>query len=430
MQRLLLVGLLWLGLGWAQYENRLLVGFQESQAIYPGGGTVAYGPAKFIAEALGLGYLEASGRVYLSQGSRVAAFGISSQGADAVRFLNAYRYQGSLWVPVRELARNLDLYYRNDYGAPVLALRPARLLEVQRAVAGSSERYILRFDRDVQVRIIANNPPRLAMIGVREVPEAPPNSAISFSREDWGTEIYLPQGNDPPRLLFLPRQVVVERGGLNRLPRVVLDAGHGGADTGVVVGGLREKDLTLSVSRRLQALLQGRLEVILTRNADRAVPLLARAQYASSAQVFISLHAAAGNRVTVYSHPEVQTLRLLEKGRELSARTPANQRAVLERYVAAPGSAARFAQGVSEGFATAGIVANTSQDAMYVLSMAGGAAILVEVGFEQLRTPQGREQVAEVLARAVLAYLGLPEAAPPRTAAPTPNPSPAGGARP
>ncbi|MCS7068392.1 MAG: N-acetylmuramoyl-L-alanine amidase [Meiothermus sp.] len=416
--------MIWLGLGWAQYENRLLVGFQETQAIYPGGGSVAFGPARFIAEALGLGYLEASGKVYLSLGSRVAVFGISSQGADAARLLNAYRYQGGLWVPVRELARNLDLYYRNDYGAPVLALRPARLLEVQRAVVGSSERYILRFDRDVQVRLLANNPPRLALIGVREVPEAPPNSAISFSREDWGTEIYLPQGNDPPRLLFLPRQVMVERGAQSRLPRVVLDAGHGGADSGVVVGGLQEKDLVLSVSQRLQKLLQGRLEVILTRNADRAVPLLARAQYASSAQVFISLHAAAGNRITVYSHPEIQTLRLLEKGRELSARTPASQRALLERYVAAPGSAARFAQAVAEGFAAAGMVATPSQDAMYVLSMAGGAAILVEVGFEQLRTPQGREQVAEVLARAVFSYLGLPEATPPT------NPNAPGGNRP
>ncbi|MCX7600664.1 MAG: N-acetylmuramoyl-L-alanine amidase [Meiothermus sp.] len=424
MRRLLFLGLIWLGLGWAQYENRLLVGFQETQAIYPGGGSVAFGPARFIAEALGLGYLEASGKVYLSLGSRVAVFGISSQGADAARLLNAYRYQGGLWVPVRELARNLDLYYRNDYGAPVLALRPARLLEVQRAVVGSSERYILRFDRDVQVRLLANNPPRLALIGVREVPEAPPNSAISFSREDWGTEIYLPQGNDPPRLLFLPRQVMVERGAQSRLPRVVLDAGHGGADSGVVVGGLQEKDLVLSVSQRLQKLLQGRLEVILTRNADRAVPLLARAQYASSAQVFISLHAAAGNRITVYSHPEIQTLRLLEKGRELSARTPASQRALLERYVAAPGSAARFAQAVAEGFAAAGMVANPSQDAMYVLSMTGGAAILVEVGFEQLRTPQGREQVAEVLARAVFSYLGLPEATPPT------NPNAPGGNRP
>ncbi|WP_235438192.1 N-acetylmuramoyl-L-alanine amidase [Meiothermus ruber] len=170
---------------------------------------------------------------------------------------------------------------------------------------------------------------------------------------------------------------------------------------------MREKDLTLSVVQQLQKLLQGQAEVVLTRNGDQAVPLLARAQYASTAQVFISLHAAPGSQVTVFSHPEIQTLRLLEKGRELSARSPAAQRAILERYVAAPGSAARLAQAVAESFATAGIVANTSQDAMYVLSMAGGAAVLVEVGIEQLRTPQARAQVAQLLARAVRSYMGL-----------------------
>lgn len=419
MRRFLTVLIIMLGLGLAQYENRLLIGFQESQAIYPGDGSVAFGSARLIAEALGLGYLEASGRVFLSLGSRVAAFGISSQGDEAVRLLNAYRHQDSPWVPVRELARKLGLLYRTDYGVPVLALHPARLLEVQRVLTGSVERYVLRFDRDVQVRLVANNPPRLAMIGVLEVPDTPPNSPISFSREAWGTEIYLPRGGDPPRLMFLPRQAVVERGSSPRLPRVVLDAGHGGADTGVVVGGLREKDLVLSVTQRLQNLLRQRgLEVVLTRDSDRVVPLLARAQYATLAQVFISLHAAPGSRVTVFSHPEIQTLRLLERGRELWARTPANQRAVLERYVAAPGSAARFAQRVTEGFAGAGIVANTSQDAMYVLSLAGGAAVLLEVGFEHLRTPQGREQVAEVLARVIFSYLGLPETASQRGALP------------
>jgi len=392
---------------WGQYEGRLLLGQQEGQVIYPASGMVAYGPARLIAEALGLGYLEASGRVYLSLGSRVAAFSISSQGAEAVRQLNAYSTQGRLWVPVRELARVLNLYYRNDYGALVLALRPARLLEVQRTNLASSERYILRFDRDVQVRLLASNPPRLALIGVTEVPEAPPDSPISFSKESWGSEIYLPQGSGTPRLIFLPQQVLVERASTLRLPRVVLDPGHGGADAGVVVGSLREKDLVLMLAQQVQRRLQGGLEVVLTRNADRAVPLLARAQYASTAQVFVSLHAAPGSRVTVFSHPEIQTLRLLEKGRELLVRSPTAQRAILEHFVAPPGSAARLAQGIAQGFASMGILANTSQDPMYVLSLAGGAAVLLEVGFEQLRTPEKRAQVASVLAEAIRAYLGL-----------------------
>ena len=58
MRRILTALTVLLGLASAQYENRLLVGAQESQAIYPGGGSVAFGPARFIAEALGLGYLE------------------------------------------------------------------------------------------------------------------------------------------------------------------------------------------------------------------------------------------------------------------------------------------------------------------------------------------------------------------------------------
>jgi N-acetylmuramoyl-L-alanine amidase len=254
---------------------------------------------------------------------------------------------------------------------------------------------------------------------VEEVPDAPQDTSISFSRENWGQEIYLPQGKGTFRLFYLPNQVILERGDSKRLPRVVLDAGHGGGDTGVKVGNLSEKDLVLSVVNRIRNNFGGRgVEVVLTRRADAALSLAARAQFASTAQVFVSIHAAAGSRVNIYSFPEVQTLRLLERGRELNSRTPANQKTTLERYVAAPGSAARFAQGISEAFASAGIVANSSQDAMYVLSQAGGAAVLVELGFEQLRTASGRDQAAEILTNAILSYLGLPSNLP----KPTPTP--------
>lgn len=422
MRRILLLVIALGSLGLAQYESRLLVGFQETQAIYPGGGSVAFGPAELIARALGLGYLEASGKVYLSLGSKVAAFGVSRDGGDAARYLNAYRSGGNLWVPVRELAKNLDLYYRNDYGAPVLALRPARLTEVKQAKAGKIERYIISFDRDVQVRLLENNPPKLALIGVTDAPEVIGDSSISLSKAEWGYQLTLPQGSGTPRLLFLPDQVILERGANPRSVRVVLDAGHGGADSGVVVDKLSEKDLTLSVVNKLSKLIGGKTEVVLTRSSDKAVPLIARAQYATSAQVFVSVHAAAGTKVTIYSHPEIQTLKFLEKGRELFPKTPADKKAVLEHYVAAPGSAARFAQGVSEAFAASGIVANTSQDAMYVLSQTGAAAILVEIGIEQLRTSQGRDQVAQALADAIFSYLGLPtRATPPKPAIPPTN---------
>ena len=420
MRRLTILLIALLSLGFAQYESRLLVGLQETQAIYPGGGNMAFGPAELIAQALGLGYLEANGKVYLSLGSRVAAFGVSRDGGNASRNLSAYRTGNNTWVPVRELAKNLDLYYRNDYGASVLALKPARLTEIKPAKAGNIERYIVAFDRDVQVRLLDKNPPRLALIGVTEAPDVIGDASISLSKTDWGYELTLPSGSGAPRLLFLPQQVIVERGSNPISTRVVLDPGHGGTDSGVVVDKLNEKDLTLSVVNKLGKILSGRrLEVIQTRSTDQAVPLIARAQYATSSQVFVSVHAAAGNKVTIFSHPEIQTLRFLEKGRELWPKTPQDKKATLERYIAAPGSAARFAEGVSQAFAAAGIVAATSQDAMYVLSQTGAAAILIEVGIEQLRTAQGRDQVAAALAKAILSYLGQPTSSIPNPTKPS-----------
>ena len=55
----------------------------------------------------------------------------------------------------------------------------------------------------------------------------------------------------------------------------MVDPGHGGHDTGAIgPGGLREKDLVLSIARLLKPLLEERLgtQVILTRDDDRFIP--------------------------------------------------------------------------------------------------------------------------------------------------------------
>ena len=53
-------------------------------------------------------------------------------------------------------------------------------------------------------------------------------------------------------------------------PRVVIDAGHGGADPGKVgVNGALEKDINLEIARKLQMFLEmADVEVILTRDSD------------------------------------------------------------------------------------------------------------------------------------------------------------------
>src|SRR5439155_154786 len=76
--------------------------------------------------------------------------------------------------------------------------------------------------------------------------------------------------------------------------KIVLDPGHGGRDDGAMTeAGLREKDLTLDVARRLRRLLLDQaFEVLMTRDRDEAVSLRQRAQFANAegADLFVSIH--------------------------------------------------------------------------------------------------------------------------------------------
>ena len=86
----------------------------------------------------------------------------------------------------------------------------------------------------------------------------------------------------------------------------VLDAGHGGWDSGAVGNGLREKDLTLQIARYCRDELQkyAGVRVIMTRDSDASVTgvanttneLIARAQIArdNNATLFMSFHINSG----------------------------------------------------------------------------------------------------------------------------------------
>ena len=82
------------------------------------------------------------------------------------------------------------------------------------------------------------------------------------------------------------------------LRKIVLDPGHGGKDPGAIgVGGIAEKDIVLSVAKKLARKLKTELgvQVFLTRHDDHFVPLEERTAMANSedADLFISLHVNA-----------------------------------------------------------------------------------------------------------------------------------------
>jgi N-acetylmuramoyl-L-alanine amidase len=85
---------------------------------------------------------------------------------------------------------------------------------------------------------------------------------------------------------------------ITRLVTIVLDPGHGGEDPGAIGrGGNQEKDVTLSVARRLKTMIDAEpnMRTLLTRDGDYFIPLQQRVQKARRVQadLFVSIHADA-----------------------------------------------------------------------------------------------------------------------------------------
>lgn len=91
------------------------------------------------------------------------------------------------------------------------------------------------------------------------------------------------------------------------LKTVVIDAGHGGHDPGAVNGKIYEKNITLSVAKRLGDLIKRSypsVNVIYTRDDDTFVELYKRADIANknNADLFISIHVNAVDNRSVRGH--------------------------------------------------------------------------------------------------------------------------------
>lgn len=125
-------------------------------------------------------------------------------------------------------------------------------------------------------------PDPIAELLAKGRPSVPPGEA---ARED-DTALAKPPAQDD-----LPRR-------LTRMVTIALDPGHGGEDPGAVGrGGSYEKNIVLSIARRLKAKLEQlpNMRVMLTRDGDYFVPLHVRVQKARAVQadLFISIHADA-----------------------------------------------------------------------------------------------------------------------------------------
>ncbi|MEI2405613.1 N-acetylmuramoyl-L-alanine amidase [Niallia taxi] len=82
------------------------------------------------------------------------------------------------------------------------------------------------------------------------------------------------------------------------MTKIFIDAGHGGTDSGAVGNGLLEKDLTLTIAKKIQSLLQGYedVEVRMSRTTDKTLSLTQRTNAANNwnADFLLSVHINAG----------------------------------------------------------------------------------------------------------------------------------------
>lgn len=251
----------------------------------------------------------------------------------------------------------------------------------------------------------------------------------------------------PPEVLPSPTQPAA--GGLRT---VVIDPGHGGTEAGARgATGALEKDLALSMARRLKALLEGRLgiRVLLTRDGDQAVTLDDRAALANNnmADLFVSLHFNASMR------REPIGAQIFYLSADLSgddARRAAASRQTLPtvgggsrdiemipwelaqlRYV---GESAALAGAIEERFrGRVRLNARPVQQApLRVLAGVNMPAVLVEVGFltnldeeQQLISEAYQNIVAQALLDGLVRFRELADQAKGQEAAPAPLSAPA-----
>jgi N-acetylmuramoyl-L-alanine amidase len=214
--------------------------------------------------------------------------------------------------------------------------------------------------------------------------------------------------------------------------RVVIDAGHGGHDSGAQSNGIDEAEVTLDVAQRLGKLLQKQpgVEVVMTRDTDVFIPLDERTAIANreGADLFLSIHANASRNphargVETYflnfaTNPDAEAVAARENsasGRAMHSLPDIVKAIALNNKI---DESRDFAEMVQRAMVRRLSTRNkqlkdlgVKQAPFVVLIGAAMPSVLAEISFvthkqegQLLKTPAYRQQIAEALLDAVLKY--------------------------
>jgi N-acetylmuramoyl-L-alanine amidase len=220
-----------------------------------------------------------------------------------------------------------------------------------------------------------------------------------------------------------------------KIGRIVIDAGHGGHDTGTIgPTGLMEKDLVLDVSLRLGRLLETRLgaDVIYTRDDDTFIPLETRTAIANEKQadLFISVHAnsspdpeargvetyylnftSSTDALEVAARENAVSEKSIHELQDLVKKITLKEKIDESRELASDVQTSLF-QGLS--YRNPSLHNRGVKKAPFVVLIgANMPSILAEISFvsnptdeQRLETPEYRQKIAESLYRGIAKYVG------------------------
>ncbi|HXZ27945.1 MAG TPA: N-acetylmuramoyl-L-alanine amidase, partial [Terriglobales bacterium] len=218
-----------------------------------------------------------------------------------------------------------------------------------------------------------------------------------------------------------------------KIGRIVVDAGHGGHDTGTIgPAGLEEKELVLDVALRLGKLLEKRLgaDVTYTRDDDTFIPLEERTAIANQAQadLFISIHAnssrdpGARGVETYYLNFTSSKDALEVAARENAASEQSihelqdlvKKIALKDKIEESREFAADVNWGMHTGMSSKGAAIRdrgVKKAPFVVLIGANMPSVLAEISFlsnpkdeQKLKTPEYRQKIAEALYKGIARY--------------------------
>ncbi len=228
--------------------------------------------------------------------------------------------------------------------------------------------------KDVKLSLMSN-------IGIRMTCPLSRDKVIRFDESPDGKAIKLVVSSPTPTPIFRNKK---QKGS------VVLDAGHGGTDYGAIRAGINEKDITLDVTKMVEAILQEKgYKVYMTRSDDSGPSLQDRVDFCEKKKpdIFVSIHVNSSVKNDIYG---IETHWYHDYSLELAQ--------VVHKHLIKniPSTKDR----------------GLFQSKFYVINHTTVPAILVEMGFisneaerAKLVTEKHKQQIAKSIAEGIIEYI-------------------------